>query len=166
MLNNGPTQQKHKFPYDKINEENILKFIDDFEKGKLKNHVKTQDVIDNTNEAVKQIVGSNFEDLVIKTSKDVLVFYYAPWCGHCKNLKPIYDDLAKKLSNNRNLVLAKMDLTTNEVEGLQIQGYPTLKFYTVSTKRNPIDMEGEKSEASLIDFLKKNSDHPWVQPKV
>jgi len=46
--------------------------------------------------------------------------YYAPWCGHCKNLKPVYEDLAKKLSGNRNLVLAKLDATANEVEGLQI----------------------------------------------
>jgi len=50
MLNNFPKQQKHKFNFDKITEESIRKFIDDFEAGKLKNHIKSQDVIDNTHE--------------------------------------------------------------------------------------------------------------------
>ncbi len=47
------------------------------------------------------------------STKDVLVEYYAPWCGHCKSLAPIYDEVAKKLSNNPNIIIAKMDSTGN-----------------------------------------------------
>ena len=39
---------------------------------------------------------------------------YAPWCGHCQALEPIYDKLAKHLRNIESLVIAKMDGTTNE----------------------------------------------------
>jgi len=64
---------------------------------------------------VKIIVGKNFDDLVINNDKDVLVEFYAPWCGHCKQLAPIYDELAAKLAVNPNLVIAKCDSTGNEV---------------------------------------------------
>ena len=39
---------------------------------------------------------------------------YAPWCGHCQSLEPIYNKLAKHLRNIDSLVIAKMDGTTNE----------------------------------------------------
>ena len=43
------------------------------------------------------------------STKDVLVEYFAPWCGHCKSLAPIYEELATKLKNNSNIVIAAMD---------------------------------------------------------
>jgi len=54
------------------------------------------------------------------STKDVLVKYYAPWCGHCKALAPTWLELANDLQNVDNLVIAKMDATANEVKDLQI----------------------------------------------
>merc|ERR1712107_905752 len=45
---------------------------------------------------VKVAVAKNFDELVMKNEKDVLVEFYAPWCGHCKKLTPVYEELGEK----------------------------------------------------------------------
>jgi protein disulfide-isomerase-like protein len=61
------------------------------------------------------LVGLNFEEIVKNSDKDVLVEFYAPWCGHCKALAPKYDELALRVNRNKNLVIAKIDSTKNEI---------------------------------------------------
>jgi protein disulfide isomerase family A protein 3 len=52
---------------------------------------------------------------VVDGSKDVLVEFYAPWCGHCKSLAPVYEEVAQKLKDEDGVVLAKLDATANDV---------------------------------------------------
>ena len=58
--------------------------------------------------------------MVTESGKYVMLFIYAPWCGHCKKLHPTYEKLAKNLIGNEDLVLTKMDGTANKVEGINI----------------------------------------------
>lgn len=49
-------------------------------------------------------------------------------------MAPLYVELAEALADAENLVIAEMDATANEVEGVNIQGFPTIKFYPANNK--------------------------------
>lgn len=104
---------------------------------------------------VRVLVGKNFNEVVYQAEKDVLVEFYAPWCGHCKKLTPIYEAVAKKFRGFENLVIAKMDSTENEVEGISIQGFPTLKFFKRGST-TPQEYNSGRDEASFEKFLLEN----------
>jgi hypothetical protein len=48
---------------------------------------------------------------------------------YSKHLTPIYDELAKTVSENPNIIIAKVDATAHKLPGVEIRGYPTLKFF-------------------------------------
>lgn len=75
------------------------------------------------------LVSTNFDEVALDKSKDVLVEFYAPWCGHCKQLAPIYDQLAEKFQDSKEIVIAKIDSTANELEHTKINSFPTIKLY-------------------------------------
>jgi len=153
LVRPGKNNLKYVFEHE-FSVENIKNFFQDFINDKLKPFFKSEKIPDPDNEEnVKIVVGKNFEDVVVNNDKNVLVEYYAPWCGHCKTLAPIYATLATKLKNVDDLVIAKMDATANEVDGLSVQGFPTIKFYPKGSKNAPVDYDGERTEEGFIKYL-------------
>ena len=147
-----------------INEKNILKFIEDWENNKLKPHLKSAEEPKENNADVFVVVGKTYEKEVINNDKDVMLLFYAPWCGHCKALHPKYEEVAKKLKEkNPKLLLAKIDATENEVENINISGFPTVKFYPGNKKNKaPIDYNGDRSVNDMIKFIKTNAATPII----
>ena len=118
----------------KLTTEGLSKFVKDWENGLLVRTFKSQDVPDSNDEPVKVVVGKTWEELVLNNDQDVLVEFYAPWCGHCKELAPKYDGVAAKVAHMKDLVITKMDATENEVPNMAVEGYPTkpqLMIYSV-----------------------------------
>jgi protein disulfide-isomerase A1 len=144
-----------KYKIDNITEESLEKFIDDWQNNRLSAYIKSESVPVNNSESVKVLVGDNFEELVLKSENWVLVEAYAPWCDHCKNLEPIYNELAIKLAHNSDITIAKIDATANDHPALKLQGFPTIRLYKKGDKSNPVDFSGERTLEGLRSFLEK-----------
>jgi len=136
-----------------LEEANIRKFVGDFLDGKLKQHLLSEEVPEDWDkEPVKVLVGKNFEEVAMNKDKNVLVEFYAPWCGHCKQLAPIWDQLGEAYKDHENIVIAKMDSTANELETVKVQGFPTLKYFMAGDNK-VVDYNGERTLEGLKKFL-------------
>lgn len=144
---------KYKPQTDELTADSLKNFVQDFLDGKLKQHLLSQELPEdwNTN-SVKTLVASNFDSVVFDTNKDVLVEFYAPWCGHCKQLVPIYEEVGKHFESNENIVVAKMDATANELEHTKITSFPTLKLYSKESNK-VIEYNGPRTFEGLVKFL-------------
>lgn len=134
---------KYTFPsaVAEINTESIQAFIDDFNAGKLTAFQKSEPVPETNDGPVKKIVGTQWNEIVGDSTKDVFVKYYAPWCGHCKSLAPIWTELGEYVAGLDDVVIAEMDSTLNEVQGVAIRGFPTLIYYPKDNKEG-VNYEG------------------------
>lgn len=144
---------------EKITYENVKNFFEKWEKNKLKQVYKSEEIPAKNEGDVLTVVSKNYQQEIINNDKDVLIIFYATWCEHCKRVLPIFEGLAKKLKkNNPNLLFAKINAAENDVEGVNINSFPTIKFYPANKKKNkPIEFEQERTESEFISFLKKHA---------
>lgn len=159
----GAKNDKYLFDQSEITTETLTSFLQRAQAGEVEQFLKSAEIPENNDAPVKIIVGKTFKDLVLNTDKEVLVKFYAPWCGHCKTLAPHYDEAAKRLANNPNILIAKVDSTENEVADVDIQGFPTVKFWGKDKTQAPIDFNGERSADGIIQWLKDHTSYEWVE---
>jgi len=150
-----------KFPFEgPLEAAGIKTFLKDFTEGNLKPTLKSEEPsAEDTAGSVVVLKGKSFQELVLDNKKDVLVEFYAPWCGHCKKLAPIFDELGDKFAANDNIVIAKMDATANEidVEGVAVSGFPTLYFFKGNNKAAPMRYEGGRELDDLVTYIESNA---------
>ncbi|KAK6471429.1 protein disulfide-isomerase A3-like [Huso huso] len=140
----------------------LERFLEDYFARKLKRYMKSEPVPENNDGPVKVVVAETFDEIVNDDSKDVLIEFYAPWCGHCKNLEPKYNELGEKLANDPNIVIAKMDATANDVPpNYDVQGFPALYFVPKGSKESPKRYEasllGGREVSDFINYLKREA---------
>jgi len=149
-----------------ITSESVGTWIDAFLNGKLEPTIKSEEIPETNDGPVKIVVAKTFDEIVFDTTKDVLVEFYAPWCGHCKQLAPVYEQLGAELSSISSVVVAKIDATSNDVNpNLGIRGFPTIKLFPANDKQNPIDYEGDRTKEDLTTFIETNAGIKFHHPK-
>jgi len=127
-------QKRLNYPYfGEHDQSSVQKWIEGILSGEIKPFLKSQPIPEKQEGPVYTLVGKSFEEIVFDKTKDVLVEFYAPWCGHCKSLAPIFDKLGEVTKEAKHLVIAKIDATENDTP-INIEGFPTLFFSHQITK--------------------------------
>jgi len=105
--------------------------------------------------SVLDLIPDNFDKVVLESGKPALVEFFAPWCGHCKNLAPVYEELAQHFTFAEDkLSIGKVDADEHKELGRRfgIQGFPTLKWFDGKSAK-PVDYTGGRDLESLTKWV-------------
>ncbi|CAG4986404.1 unnamed protein product [Parnassius apollo] len=98
------------------------------------------------------LTDSNFKELVLDSEDLWLVEFFAPWCGHCKNLEPHWAKAATELKGK--VKLGALDATVHQVMAsrYQVQGYPTIKMFPAGKKTSDSveDYNGGRTASDIV----------------
>ncbi|KAJ2701293.1 hypothetical protein FB645_004683 [Coemansia sp. IMI 203386] len=100
-----------------------------------------------------------FKEVALDESKFVLVKFYAPWCGHCKNLAPVYAHLSEIFQNDENVVIASYDASEDSKIKAEypIQGFPTMIAFPAGKDAESIEYDGSRGIEDLVAFVNKHA---------
>ena len=80
-------------------------------------------------EIISHVMDSNFEQEVLKSGKPVLVDFWAPWCGPCKAIAPLLEELAVMYKDQLSVVKINVDDSPNTASTYGVMGIPTLILF-------------------------------------
>ncbi|CAG7710437.1 unnamed protein product [Allacma fusca] len=137
--------------------ESFTEFLNKLKAGELEPFLKSEAVPDSNDGPVVVAVGKNFDEVVVNNGKDTLVEFYAPWCGHCKKLAPVFDELGEKLKNEQ-VSIVKMDATANDVPSqFDVRGFPTLFWLPRDSKDKPVRYDGGREVDDFVKYIAKHA---------
>ena len=103
----------------------------------------------------KETSDNNFQNDVLKSSKPVLVDFWAPWCGPCKQLGPVIDQISSEMSDQLDVFKINIDDNPDTPSKYMVRGIPTLMLFKngeiVDTK------VGSIPKSALKDWIESNS---------
>nr|XP_023011529.1 protein disulfide-isomerase A6 homolog [Leptinotarsa decemlineata] len=101
---------------------------------------------------VIELTDSNFDKLVLQSEDMWLVEFFAPWCGHCKNLAPHWAKAATELKGK--IKLGALDATAHQSKAAKygVQGLPTIKFFGPGAKNSPEDYDGGRTASDIVNW--------------
>ncbi|KAI0823472.1 protein disulfide isomerase [Trametes gibbosa] len=98
-----------------------------------------------------------FDEVALNPEKDVIVAFTAPWCGHCKRLKPIYEEVAKDFASESKCIVANVDADAKNnrplAEKYGVGSFPTIMFFPKDNKEDPVDYDGPRTEEAFVEYL-------------
>lgn len=114
----------------------------------------------------------SYDTLIAKSNYTSIVEFYAPWCGHCQNLKPAYEKAAKSLTGLAKVGAVNCDDEENKpfCGSMEVKGFPTLKIIRPNAKKiggRPIveDYQGARSTKAIVDAVVDKISNHVARPK-
>ena len=85
-------------------------------------------------------------------NKKKLVLYYAPWCPHCKPVKPVFDELSKIYAGNNEVTIKSIngDEEPSLLKEQNVKGYPTIRLFV---GEKSFEYKGERTAEKLQEFI-------------
>ncbi|KAM9304909.1 protein disulfide-isomerase A5 [Gastrophryne carolinensis] len=114
--------------------------------------------------AVHHLTEANFDEF-LADHPSVLVMFYAPWCGHCKKMKPDYEKAAETLYAEEGVgVLAAVEATAHRslAERFKVTGFPTLKYFENGEEKYAVP--NLRTEEKIVEFMRKPEAPPPPEP--
>lgn len=153
MIEMGKSMQKFKPESDALDKAGFEGFVSGVLEGTIKRHLMSEEIPEDNTAGVTVLVGKQFDELVKDNrEKDIFIEFYAPWCGHCKSLAPVWDKLGEHFADNDDVLIMKSDSTANEFDGIEVQGFPTLKFIPKG-EYQIVDYNGGRDFDALKKFV-------------
>ena len=118
----------------------------------------------NAGSEVLDLIPDNFDKVALNSGKPGLVEFFAPWCGHCKKLAPIYEELGQAFSHAKDKVhISKVDADEHKSlsKKFGVKGFPTLKWFDGKSD-TPEDYTGGRDLESLTQFVTEKT---GIKPK-
>ncbi|EWC48572.1 hypothetical protein DRE_01794 [Drechslerella stenobrocha 248] len=113
--------------------------------------------------AVKVLTDANFATIAGDKTKSVLVKFYAPWCGYCKKLAPVYEKVASAFTREDSVIVAEVDCDSAGSKAtcskFDIQSYPTLKHFpgAAASVEDARPYEAGRDEEDFIEFINEKA---------
>jgi protein disulfide-isomerase A6 len=119
---------------------------------------------------VVELTADNFDRYVYNNPNVVAVAFTAPWCGHCTNLRPEWQQAAASLAK-QGVTLGWLDATvhTDLASLYQVKGFPTIKVFpggSVKTAKMAKDYQGGRTATGIVQYLLDEVDRTGVPQEI
>lgn len=106
---------------------------------------------------VVELGPDNFDETALDTTKAAFVMFFAPWCGHCKAIKPVWKELAALFEAEASVVIASVDADQHNALGSKydVSGFPTLKMFGFDNE--PAPYSGARELQPLVEYVNEQA---------
>nr|XP_038042716.1 protein disulfide-isomerase-like protein of the testis isoform X4 [Anas platyrhynchos] len=123
-------------------------------RGKI--HLSSEEITEDWDKMpVKVLVGKNFNRIVFNKTMTVFVMFYAPWSHDCRKLLLIWDELGEKYQNRKDIIIAKIDVTANDILSVVLDRYPFFRLFPAGADYQEVAYAGEHTLAAFSEFLEE-----------
>ena len=106
--------------------------------------------------AIINVTDDSFDNDVLKASGAVLVDFWAPWCGPCKQIAPLLEEVAAEMGDKVTIAKIDIDDNPNTPGKYGVRGIPTLSIFKDGNVQGT--KVGAVNKAKLVDFINEHLD--------